>query len=421
MAKKKKNIEPVSETENLDDILPWYEDDDPEALDILPWNEDCDPEDFDLPPLDDDSEDLDTFPWDDDPDDFDLEEDMFDLDDDDHYDKSGSGAVSREKKEIPFYDERYTPYAGHVNKEAAAEVDLSNPLTIYEFLRKRVYKQDDYCKNAAMILYDHARGITSANMVCGPSGNGKTYVWECLKEIYPKIIIVNAANLSKDGWKGDNKVTGFASLVDLQEQDYIIVFDEFDKCAAPQFSSGGDNVSASLQSEFLKLIEGTLIPAKHEGAAETKLNTALMTFVLCGSFAVKAAEIADRRSSNGFGFETKRAEVKPFSRELTINDVMDFGVIPELASRIRRLINVHPLTMKDYCYLLTEHEASPVKLMEKRYNIKLNLSKKKCQDIARTAYESGLGVRNATAQLQCIIDDRIFSGFMEKEVAADVL
>ena len=166
------------------------------------------------------------------------------------------------------------------NEGLKGTVDLGNPRAIYEYLLSRVYKQDDYCRDAAMILYNHINGMTSTNIVCGPSGSGKTYVWECLREIYPKIIIVNSATLTKDGWTGGNKVTSFLNQVDPEDPECIIVFDEFDKCAAPQYCAGGNNVSASIQSEFLKMVEGEVLPGKGIGIFETLIDTSDMSFVL---------------------------------------------------------------------------------------------------------------------------------------------
>lgn len=366
-----------------------------------PFDEDCDDDDF----------------WDDMDDEDDYDSDDY-YDDDDLIDEPDTENGKSSTEEIPFYDARYTPQAPCVKKDTEANVNLKNPQAIYNYLREHVYKQDEYCKAAAMILYNHINGHTSANMVCGPAGCGKTHVWECLREIYPKIIIVNTATVTKEGWKGENKVTSFLSLVDFEEPDYIVVFDEFDKCAAPQYASGGENVSASVMSEFLKLVEGDLVSTRRDGLGEIKIDTTPMSFVFCGSFAIKANEIAEKKSSNGFGFENKRTEVKSFADKLTIQDLIDFGVIPELASRISRIVNVRPLTLEDYCYLLSKHPASPVKKMEKQYDMKLRLSKKKCEEIAKKAFESGLGIRNATAQLQSIIDKRIFDKFKAEEVNA---
>ena len=306
------------------------------------------------------------------------------------------------------------------NKEDRPCVDTSNPLAIYRFLLERVYKQDRYCRDASMILYDHLRGITSRNIVCGPAGCGKTYVWECLKEIYPRIITVDVANLTKEGWSGGSKVNDFLEKVEVDVKDYIVVFDEFDKCATPMYSRHDENVSASIQSEFLKLVEGKVIKSKRAFGNVT-VDTSGMTFVFCGSFAQKAEEIAETATSSGFGFEKERKEGVAFEKELTPSDLVDFGVITELVSRCTRLINVRPLTLEDYTYLLAEHGGSPLKMLEKKYGMEFEIPDEKTKEIARNAFESGLGIRNVSAQIQRMMDDEIFARFVKKEEHSEPL
>ena len=319
--------------------------------------------------------------------------------------------------QIPFYEPGYVPTIDRITQ---THINLRNPKRIYEYLRGNVYKQDRYCRDAAMILFNHIRGITSRNIVCGPSGCGKTYVWQCLKKIWPKIIFVDASTLTKTGWKGNNTVADFLTKVDFRSPDYIVVFDEFDKCVVPQHTSDGENVSATLQGEFLKIVEGAEMPVK-VGQTEHMIDTSKMTFVFCGSFAIKAEQISERKSTSGFGFGAEKHEAKQFEEELSMQDVIDFGVIPELASRTTRIINVRPLTLADYKYLITEHPGSPMKRLERIYGRKYNLSKKKIDEIAKNAFASGLGIRNVTAQLQQIMDERIFDSFpdSDEEMAKD--
>ena len=308
-------------------------------------------------------------------------------------------------KKANFYDDNYIPY-----HKAAAPKSLTDPTKIYKYLLEKVYHQDDYCREAAMILYNHKRGITDKYFVCGPAGSGKTYVWNCLREIYPNIIIEDASNISADGWKGDHKVMDFLKQLDPENPDAIIVFDEFDKLATPHINSGGENVSASIQSEFLKLIEGKIVKLK-----DVQIDTSKMTFILCGSFAVKAADIAEKSSYGGFGFLQKKEEVRAFNRELTIHDLMEAGVIREVASRVPNIINIHPLTEEDFIFLITKHPNSPVKLVEKQYGVHIEISESRAVELAEQAFREGLGVRAVTAQLKRIINSRIFDSFLEKD------
>ncbi len=306
----------------------------------------------------------------------------------------------------------------YVPCEEESPIDLRNPKAIYDYLLENVYRQDKYCKDAAMILFNHIKGRTSRNFVCGPAGCGKTHLWETLKKIYPKIIIVNAANITQDGWKGDNKIWSFAKQIDSQWRglDYIVVFDEFDKLACPMYSHN-ENVSASIQSELLKIVEGGTLSFKKNGN-DCEYDTSEMTFVFCGSFAIKAQEIADEAGSTGFGFGSERRKVKAYEKELTLQELIDFGVIPELASRSTRITNVRPLDLEDYIYLIKDHPASPIKLIEKQYDMEIEMTEEEMTRIATEAFKSGLGVRNATAQIQRMVDDAIFEQYAQESEPA---
>ena len=175
-----------------------------------------------------------------------------------------------------------------------------------------------------------------------------------------------------------------------------------------------ENVSATLQGEFLKIVEGTQIPVKVD-QTEHMIDTSKMSFVFCGSFAIKADEIRERSKTSGLGFGAEKHEEKQFEKELSMKDVIDFGVIPELASRTTRIINVRPLTLDDYRFLIADHSGSPMRRLERVYDRKFRLSKAKIDDIAKNAFDSGLGIRNVTAQLQQIMDERIFNSFPDAD------
>jgi len=308
-------------------------------------------------------------------------------------------------KKANFYDDNYMPY-----RKAAAPKSLSDPTKIYKYLLEKVYHQDDYCREAAMILYNHKRGIPDKYFVCGPAGSGKTFVWQCLQEIYPNIIIVDSSNISAEGWKGDHKVLDFLQQMDPENPDGIIVFDEFDKLATPRTNSGGENVSASIQAEFLKLIEGKIVKQK-----DLQIDTSKMSFILCGSFAGKAADIAEKSSSGGFGFLQEKETVRAFNRDLNIHDLMEAGVIREVASRVPNIINIHPLSEEDFVYLITKHPNSPVKCVEKQYGVHIEISESRAMELAGQAFRDGLGVRAVTAHLKRIINNSIFESFVEKD------
>lgn len=305
-----------------------------------------------------------------------------------------------------FYEKGYVPNNSTKATKKTA-IDLHNPGDIYRYLTERVGYQEEYCRDASMILWKHINGQPGAYFVSGPSGCGKTFVWETLKKIYPNIVIQDASSISANGWTGSNKVTSFISQLEEGVSNYIVIFDECDKLFHPRYDKHGSNVSADISSEFLKLIDGLTINTTDKGF----YDTSKMTFVFCGSFAARAEAISKEESSSGFGFGQKTEKCKAFERDLDIQDLIDAGVIRELASRAERVCHVRPLSEADYMHLLKDHTGSPLKRIAEKNNIKLTLSDSKLDEVARKAFSSGLGVRNAGMQIQRMIDDYIFESF----------
>lgn len=297
---------------------------------------------------------------------------------------------------------------------------LESPRRIYNYLRSKVYKQDEACKAAAIILYNHVNGIISRNVFCGPAGSGKTYIWEIIKEeLYPFVIISDASTMTKTGWNGSNKVSSPLYQINPSAQSgYIIVYDEFDKLCKPQYSHD-ENVSACIQSELLTLIQpsNARYCIKDSKDRERHILINNISWVFCGSFAESAENEARKRYTSGLGFGSVKNKPKPFEQKLTIQNIIDFGVIPEVASRITRLINLRPLTVEDYEFLLFKHVNSPIKRIERLYDLNEGFIRKKIikskdlHEIAEEAYVSGLGVRSTTATIQRMVDDYLFEHF----------
>ena len=121
--------------------------------------------------------------------------------------------------------------------------------------------------------------------------------------------------------------------------------------------------------------------------------------------------------ATGLGFGAEKVDAQAFDSELTIKDIVGFGMIPELASRMNRIVNLRPLNHDDYIYLICDFDNSPIRRLEEKYGyeagfIKKNiLSEEKLMDIAVEAYESGLGVRAAYSAIQRAIDNYVFDNF----------
>lgn len=176
---------------------------------------------------------------------------------------------------LPWYDDRTVETAC---EEGCEEDDTDwvykcfrydTPKRIYEFLDQRMYKQEMAKKEAAIIAFKcFERGIKSNAMFVGPSGCGKTFIWRLLKKIFPdRIEIVDGSNVTLDGWQGGKKWSNLLSSPIFRSGKHtILVIDEADKMLAPKYARGGENVSQSVQSEGLAMMEGTYVDIKADSA-----------------------------------------------------------------------------------------------------------------------------------------------------------
>ena len=158
-------------------------------------------------------------------------------------------------------------------------------------------------KAAAVIAYNaFQRGVKSNALFIGPSGCGKTHIWRCLQKIFPgRIVIEDVSNLTNDGWKGDKKWANlFQSAIFRNGHHNILVLDEADKMLMPKIGSGG-NVSDSIQSEGLTMLEGARVDVKINSVIHS-IDTSKISFVLCGAFSSKARDAAEKDAGSRIGF-----------------------------------------------------------------------------------------------------------------------
>lgn len=317
----------------------------------------------------------------------------------------------------PWYDDRITVLCEE--EEPAAPENLCSeqpskeaydtPKKIYEYLNRHVWKQDKAKKAASVIAYNCIeRGVKSNAMFIGPTGSGKTHIWRCLKNIFPdRIEIVDGSNLTMDGWRGEKK---WGSLIQSPifraDKKTILVIDEADKMLSPKYSSSGENVSHSVQSEGLAMIEGTRMEVRENSVAYS-IDTSRISFVFCGAFSRKAKDIAQKESETRIGFGAVRKEERAYGRPLTEADLLAFGVMPEFLGRIQRIVNLEPMTADDY-YRITEDLNSFLTRIKKQYGANVRLTPKMRHELAETAYNSGLGIRGMENQIRAMLDEAIF-------------
>lgn len=315
------------------------------------------------------------------------------------------------QNELPWYDDRRTnlgrapdrsPYSMHGKR-----VHMT-PQDIYAYLDNRIHKQDEAKKAAAMLAWKALRGIKENLLFVGASGCGKTEIFRQLMALFPSMIeIVDASQITNEGWKGDTKwKTIMASPLYRSSGHKICVLDEFDKLAQPRYSNN-ENVSQSIMSEALKIFEGTYVNCE-ENNVKYQIDTSHISFVCLGAFSNKAQEIAEKNSGSKIGFGATGEASEAYSKELTMEDIIEFGMMPEFAGRIQSVINLSPMSQEDYIELLNMDDFGPIQRLEKDYGVNLSICDETRLKIAQEAYRSKLGVRGMENQIRNMIDESLF-------------
>jgi ATP-dependent protease Clp ATPase subunit len=130
----------------------------------------------------------------------------------------------------------------------------------------------------------------------------------------------------------------------------ILVLDEADKLCAPKFS-GGKNVSQSIQSEGLTILKGAFVEVKISSVIHS-IDTSKISFILCGAFSSKAHDVAGKSAGSRISFGAAPKATQPYVRPLEEQDLIDFGIMPELLGHIQRLVHLEPMTDEEYSQML---------------------------------------------------------------------
>lgn len=296
---------------------------------------------------------------------------------------------------------------------------MLSPRDIYNYLDSRIYKQDAAKKAAALFAWKTLKGIKENCFFIGPSGCGKTEIFRALSEWNPfadKISIVDASNLTLSGWKGDKKVESlFDDPVVSSGKQVILVLDELDKALTPKVSSAGDDYAKHLQGELLKPLEGTYLTFERNNSS-FQVDTSRVNFALVGAFSTKASEIAEKAKGSTIGFNAAPDDVQAYSKPLELQDLLDFGVMPEFAGRVQRIVNLEPMSQDDYISMLSERDFSLVERFKSLYGINLHLTPNTRLKIAQNASESNLGIRGMQNIIQNMIDDFLFEDCTQTEI-----
>ena len=302
-----------------------------------------------------------------------------------------------------------------------------DPKEIKSHLDEYVISQDHAKKTLCVAAYNHYRrtnnpvidgiDIEKSNvLLLGPSGTGKTLLIKTLaKKLGVPMAIADATTLTEAGYVGEDAESVLERLIqsangniELAEKG-IVYIDEIDKKARSNESntSTRDVSGEGVQQALLRLIEGTktYVNVGGQGLRSDKIefDTTSVLFIVGGAFVGLEEIISKRvnnRSSIGFKSSTEVKKVKNLFRDVQPEDIINYGLIPELVGRIPVISALDELERDDLVKILQESKNSitnQIKALFKLENIIIGFTDNfynVVADIAVTQKTGARGLRN---------------------------